>query len=49
VQPVREVALERHIVPLAYFFRIQMKDDREGVKFVKAWSYVAVFDVSQPA
>jgi hypothetical protein len=45
MQAVREVALERHVVPLAYFFRIQMKYDRQGVKFVKAWSYVAVFDV----
>src|SRR5690242_4012631 len=49
LQAIGKMPFERHIVPLAYFLRIQMKNDRQGVKFVETWSYIAIFDVGEAA
>jgi hypothetical protein len=43
------MAFERHIIPLAYFFRVQVKDDSKGVKLVEAGRDVPIFDVGKTA
>jgi hypothetical protein len=49
LQAVGKMAFERHIIPLGYFFRVQVKDDRQGIEFVEAGRDVPIFDVSKTA
>ncbi len=49
LQAIGKMTFEGNIVPLAHFFRIQVKNDRQGVKFVETWSYIAIFDIGEAA
>src|ERR1700690_420252 len=44
---VGKMALERDLIPLAYFFRIQVIDHRQCVKLVETGSYIPIFNVRQ--
>jgi hypothetical protein len=43
------MAVERHFIPLANLPGVQVKDNGQGIKFVKAGSNVPVFDVGKTA
>src|SRR5579864_15106 len=49
LQAIGKMSFEGHIVPLTHFFRIQVENDRQGVKFVEAWSYIAILDIGEAA
>jgi hypothetical protein len=49
LQAVGKMAFERHAIPLANFFGVQMKNDRQSIKLVEAGSYIPVFDVGKSA
>src|ERR1700687_2481256 len=46
---VREMALERDLIPLTNLFRIQVVDHRQSIKLVETGSYITIFDVRQTA